>query len=441
MLFNFIGKLSPAHANVVLKGHHHHQQNQNKSSQQQQESGKPNDKTKIQITRQLPDPNISPIGHVLLALIFWGLFVAAVVVSTLDYVNAPPVTTQALVPSDRAGIPRLSVILDVECKDFAGSSSSSTCGDMLLTVNYSNFPNSACVTKDKQNAGVVVWTNNFQQVQRKILFDPSTNNNGIFDLVMTQNQIFSGNAVNNKIFYEVPLCFTAQESLKLTSVDPEASLELSMIQVGFKNLTGNAGATLNVEVKWRGNTLTSSVKKLINVNEDHSVRVLPIYATIEEDLNLPTKSNDDYGKIISFTPSADVIQFEGFRPATSDRSDVLIVLQSLTTLRTRQQVFSLWDLITNVGSTFETLTGAFVVVIPVWSWIFVAKGNWITRFLRAAFDSSEKKNGGGDDDEKEKPYKDVAVIFEDEEDDDGGEKIAHHDAKKNPVEMIHVKSS
>ena len=368
-MFALFGRISPAQAKVVL-------------SSRDKTTNKP-----VKVTRVLPDPNVSPLGHSLLALLFYGCFIAYIVVAIREYIDQPPTTIITQVDSDDYSVvPAFNVRLGVECKvDGSAANGADSCGDMLLNVNYSGYPLSPCY----ESGTIVVTSENNAQIQNIALA-----NGGAFNIKLSPHgtSSSSSSSSSSRYFYNVPLCYTAQEPLNLGSLYGSDNLPISMIHVGFLGLneTGVLGAQMSVEVSSVSSSSSSSssvasVSRTINVNSDNSVRLVPISGVVERGLK---------NEVISFTPSAEVIQFEGFRSKTSSaphRSDVIIALQSKTTLRKREQVKSLWDLVSNIGSAFETLMGFMPFLLPFWGMLFFAKSNWLSRFVSDKFDTDKKK--------------------------------------------------
>lgn len=347
-MFALFGRISPAQAKVVLSSR---DKEKNKS---------------IKVTRVLPDPNISPLGHTILALLFYGFFIAYIVFAINEYIDQPPTTTVTMVDSnDYSVVPAFNVRIGVECKTATGATG--TCGEMLLSANYTNFPLSPCY----QSGSVTVTKDGNSQMQN-IAFSGGS----VFNIRMIPH-----NSSANRLFYNVPLCFTTQEPLLLASIFGSGNLPISMIQVGFLELnnSGVLGAEMSIEVSGSSSSSNSNqqfVSRTINVNSDHSVRVLPIFGVVERGVD---------NEVISFEPSAQVIEFEGFRQqpssSTLHRSDVVIVMQSKTVLRKREQVKSLWDLVSNIGSAFETLMGFMPLLLPIWGMVFVAQSKWLSPFV------------------------------------------------------------
>ena len=199
-MFALFGRVSPAQAKVVLS------------------SRDPSTNRPIKVTRVLPDPNVSPVGHALLALLFYGCFIAYIVIAIQQYIDQPPTTLVSHVDSqDYSVVPMFNVRLGVDCKVDAGSSSS--CGDMLLNVNYSSYPLSPCY-----RAGRVAIT---RETNSQIQTVPLANG-AAFNIKMTPHNAAAA-AGTERYFYHVPLCFTAQEPLNLSlQISTEARISPSL---------------------------------------------------------------------------------------------------------------------------------------------------------------------------------------------------------------------
>ena len=179
-----------------------------------------------------------------------------------------------------------------------------------------------------------------------------------------------------------------------------------MISVGFLGLneSGILGAQMTVDVEYNNDNNNDGIlqfdnaqdgaamdeqrraSRTINVNGDNSVRVLPISGTVERGLD---------NEVTSYTPTAELVQFEGFRATSASsvrRSDVMITLQSKTVLRKREQVKSLWDLVSNIGSAFETLMGFMPLLLPIWGFLFLSQSNWMSHFVASSGDGASSSS-------------------------------------------------
>ncbi len=392
---SLLGRISPAQANVVMKA-------------------RDKDGNTMRITRLLPDPNISVLGHSILALVFYGLFIAHVVISGIEFGDMPPATTIRLDPADT--FPPLFARLRVACK---ASSNANPCGPMVLTVNYSNYPASKCY-------GLEVLENAEKPVPR------TASGAG---LIIADYALTPATAAKDS-FYDVPLCYTAQESVRLGIAIGTAALPLSMVQVGFYDLNGS-GASLVVDVAERASQLATAVAeaaagagggggsssgafahRFINVDGDDSIKLLPLSATVE--------SLD--GAVTTMQPVAEIVEFEGFRSHSTGRkrSDVMIWRTPLVWHREHKNIRSWWDLVTNIGSAFETLLGFMPVVVPLWGALFAADRNWMKEVFKS-IKSDAKRNGA---DHKKLPST-------------TGDDNADHDmlppVKTNPMEVVKVR--
>ena len=320
------------------------------------------------VSRTMPNPNVSLLGHCIMAVVFYGLFIAYVVVSSIEFANMPPTTTFAIEAANQ--FPALTARIAVQCK----SAATEPCGLMHLTVNYSQFTSSPCY-----ESGAVVVSS---------VASPSTSTSlsatGGVVANLNLTQVASLDAPSHWV--DVPLCFTKQESLQLSAITGNGSLPISMVHVGFIGLNNTASAAMTVEVFYAGVTTDPSkavARRMINVNQDNSVKVVPLSGVVE--------TFDS--AIASFTPIAELVEFEGFRPAAAGkRSDVLVVMQSLVRHRTREYTATMWDHISNLGSAFETLMMAMFVVGPLWAFLFAIRGqrSWITAFMKKNSISSSK---------------------------------------------------
>ena len=286
-----------------------------------------------QVTRLTPNPRINLTGHALLTFLFYGALAGYFVYAVLAYVNQEPLTVVALRSADR--YPPVLLNLTVEC-------TAPACGQMLFISNYTAFPSSPC--RDFDGGDAASLTNGFRQV------------------VATPG-----------VPVPFALCYTAQEGFSMGSA---TTFAVSMIQVGFTNLTGTASLAVR--------SADGRVNRLLNIAPGGAVRSMQLGYDVE--------TLD--GAVTRASPFSNIVQFEGNRKV--NRSDALIQMGPLANVRERTNARSAWALVSSVGSAFDTLQGVFLTLLPLWALIFAASRHKedVARFLQARKAKSAARQQG-----------------------------------------------
>lgn len=266
----------------------------------------------VQMTRPTPNPRITLAGHAVLTFLFYGCLAAYFVYAVLAYINQEPATAVVLRPADQ--FPVLPLNFTARCKTPA-------CGPIHMISNYSAFPSSPCFTYNGGVAGSVTL--------------------GYKDVVAVDG-----------VPVTLGLCYTAQEGISMAQ---PGAFPVSMIQVAFTGFNGTA------ELLVRSHD--GALNRLLNIESGGHVRALQV------GINVETLD----GAVTALSPYSLLFQTEGERVVTeAARSEALIQMMPLANVREGRTVRSAWVLVSSIGSAFDTLTGIFVVLLPVWALIFAA---------------------------------------------------------------------